>query len=223
MHDEDDEAEVEVEAEPEETHRRASLVRARTPPAPPDDAQDPLEKQARTAETIDDRVFVIAQLLMQGRWTKHRALMLANLWAVGPAAIKKYATDAARLTRQLKGADGLKALRRKVEARLDLAFEMALASGDAKAAVQAARALGDLGGLFGQKRVGKNEETPTEPGKAPLPPMVQQVAQHPEALRYWALAGKRPTPAQVAQFASGATAEQVAQAAGLALKPPGAS
>lgn len=215
-HDEDD-----AQEGPPEEHRRASPARARVP-AEASDA-DPLDQQARTAETIDDRVFVVAQFLMQGRWTKHRALMLANLWAVAPATIKGYANDAARLARQLKGADGLKALRRKVEARLDHAFEMAVANGDAKAAVQAARALGDLGAVFGQKRTGKDAPQPAPGAPAPLPPAVQQVAEHPEALRFWALVGKRPTPAQVAQFAAGATAEQVAQAAGVSLSPPGGS
>jgi hypothetical protein len=150
-HDEDDEAEDTPEAQ---RNRRASPARARVPQG---EVADPLEAQARHAETIDDRVFVVAQFLMQGRWSRHRALMLANLWAVSPLTIRDYATDAARLARQLKGADGLKALRRKVEAQLDTAFEMAVASGDAKAAVQAAKALGDLGGVFAPKRVAQTD------------------------------------------------------------------
>lgn len=217
--DDDDEA-----PGPEDHHRRAGAhTRAQPPQEPPQDATD---KQAHDAiaGSVDDRVFVIAQYLVQGRWSKHKALMLANLWAVSAPTMRGYAADAARLSRQLKGADGLRTLRRKVESQLDMAFEMAVASGDAKAAVAAAKALGEMGGVFAPKKIANTDaEGKTLPPAPPLPPNVAVFVNSEPALRFWAATGRRPTPAQVAQLEAGVPHEEVARSAGLLQGPPSRS
>jgi hypothetical protein len=205
----DDEA-----AGPEDHHRRAGAHTRAQPPQTP--TQDATDKQAHNAiaGSVDDRVFVIAQYLVQGRWSKHKALMLANLWAVSAPTMRGYAADAARLSRQLKGADGLRTLRRKVESQLDMAFEMAVASGDAKAAVAAAKALGEMGGVFAPKKIAATDAE----GKT-LPPNVAVFVNDERALRLWALTRQRPTPAQVAQLEAGVPPEEVARSAGLLQGP----
>lgn len=189
---------------------KPSAARAQPPDQPP---EDPLDQQARTAGSVDDRVFVIAQYLVEGRWTKRRALLLHNLWAVSPATLKGYAARAAALNRMLKGADGLLATRRKVESRLDHAFEMAVASGDAKAAVAAAKTLGEIAGLFPKgtpKSVGEEAKTP-----GGLPPEIALYAHDERLVRLYELLKKRLTPAQVSQILAGVPPEEIAKAAGV--------
>lgn len=199
-----------------EPHRRASPVRARPPK--PTDAPDPLAEHARSAinGSPDDRVFVIAQYIAQGRWNRHTALMLSNLWALSPGAIREFASDAARYNRLLKGRDGFVAARDKVQAMLETAFDMAVAGGDAKAAVAAAKTLGEMAGVFAPKKIANTDaDGKALPPAPPMPPQVAVFVNNEAALRFWAATGRRPTPAQVAQLEAGVPPEEVARSAGL--------
>lgn len=185
--------------------------------------EDPIDKLAREADSIDEREYSIALLMAQGRWSKLKALQYANVWAVSPKTVANYASNANNLRRQVAGARGLKSAQRRTLDQLQAAYELAMANGDAKAATMAAKTMGEIQGAFPSKHAGKGAQQPGPGVPAPLPPAVQELAESPEALRLWALIGKRPSKAQVAQLSAGATAEQVAEAAGRLLKPPGGS
>lgn len=195
-------------------HKRAGAgargFSERTPKAP---YEDPIDRQAREAESIDDRILAIATLMAQGRWTKIKALQYGNLWAVAPKTVRDYATQANRLRKQLAGAQGLKAAARRTRDQLQAAYELAMANGDAKAATMAAKTLGELQGAFPSKRVGDEagKSTPT----AGVPQQLSEYVEDERLLQFWALTGRRPTPAQKAQLLAGTSVEEVIRAAGL--------
>lgn len=202
------------------SERDPSAARAKAPADEP--RPDPTDERARAAvgpdATVDDRVMVIALYLTEGRWTRQKALFLSNLWAVSGSAIKGYAADAARLNRQLKGAETLKATRRKIEAQLDLAVEMAVASGDAKAVVAAAKLRAEMAGLMAPKKVAatdtKGKDVPP-PAMPKPPPHIQRILDHPMGKRLWALQDRLPTDEQMAQLDAGVPLLEVAKNAGL--------
>lgn len=202
-------------------HKRAGAgARGFSEKAPkPPPYEDPVDKQAREAENLDDRILVIATLMAQGRWTKIKALQYGNLWAVAPKTVRDYATQANRLRKQLAGAQGLKAAARRTRDQLQAAYELAIANGDAKAATMAAKTLGELQGAFPSKRVGKDE--PEKSKGLNVPPQLSEYVDHPELLRFWTLTGQRPTPAQKDHILAGTPVEEVIRASGLPVQPRG--
>lgn len=196
------------------SHRRAGAgARGFSEKEPRLPYEDPADRQAREAETIDDRILAIATLQAQGRWTKIKALQYGNLWAVSPRAVRDYATQANRLRKQLAGAQGLKNAAARTRDQLQAAYELAMANGDAKAATAAARALGELQGAFPSKTVGKGDDK-AQPG-AVVPPQFSEFVEHPELLRFWTLTSLRPTPAQKRAILDGTPVEEVIRQAGI--------
>lgn len=206
----------------ESGHKRAGAsARGFSEKAPkPPPYEDPVDKQAREAGSIDDRVLAIATLMAQGRWTKIKALQYGNLWAVAHKTVRDYATQANRLRKQLAGAQGLKAAARRTRDQLQAAYELAIANGDAKAATMAAKTLGELQGAFPSKRVGKDAPQQQPPGLT-VPSQLSEYIDHPELLRFWTLTGQRPTPAQKKAILDGTPVEEAIQAAGLPVQPRG--
>lgn len=205
--------------DPEEAgdHRRAREPSPARAKAPKEEAyEDPIDRQARQAESIDDRVLVIAYLLTQGRWTKLKTLQYSNLWACSIETVRSYAKDAARFMRLMAGSKSFKAHVREIDAQLRTAFELAIAQGDAKGAVAAAKARGELHGVFAPKKIANTDvDGKALPPAPPMPPQVAVFVNNEAALRFWAATGRRPTPAQVAQLEAGVPPEEVARSAGL--------
>lgn len=153
---------------------------------PPEDGpyEDPIDREARQADSIDDRIRVIALLLSQGRWSKLKALQYANLWAVSPRTIRDYSTQANRLRKEVVGAAGMKRLQSDLEAQYRAAFELAIGQGDPKAAVMATKALAELRGANAPK--GDKGGTSPASNAPPLPPEVQALLASPEAMAFLA-------------------------------------
>lgn len=175
--------------------------------------EDPVDKMAREAETVDDRIRTIALLMSQGRWSKTKILQYANLWAVSFKTVANYACEANRMRKELRGAQGIKSAARVTRDQLQAAYELAMAVGDVKAAVSAARALGELQGAFPSKSVGKGDDK-AAPG-AVVPPQFTEFVEHPELLRFWTLTSLRPTPAQKRAILDGTPVEEVIRQAGI--------
>lgn len=187
-------------------------------PKPPP-YEDPVDKQARDAETVDDRIRAIALLMSQGRWTKTKILQYANLWAVSFKTVANYACEAKRLKSELRSAQGVKNAARVTLDQLQAVYELAMSVGDMKAAVAAARTMGEIRGAFPSKRVGKDE--PAQASAPKVPPQLTEYVDNPALLRFWATTGRRPTPAQREQLLAGVPVEEVARAAGHAPQPKG--
>lgn len=180
--------------------------------------EDPIDKQAREAESIDDRVLAIAYLITQGRWNNLKILQYANLWACSIETVRSYGKDAARFQRLLKGKKKFSAHVREVDAQLRTAYELAIANGDAKGAVAAAKARGELFGVFAPKKIAatdtKGKDVP--PANLPKPPPhIQRILDHPMGKRLWALQDRLPTEEQMAQLDAGVPLLEVAKNAGL--------
>lgn len=188
-------------------------------PKPPP-YEDPVDKQARDAETIDDRIRSIALLMSQGRWTKTKILQYANLWAVSFKTVANYACEAKRLKSELRSAQGIKNAARVTLDQLQAVYELAMSVGDMKAAVAAARTMGEIRGAFPSKRVGKDAPQ-QQPSGLTVPSQLSEYVDHPELLRFWTLTGQRPTPAQKTQILAGTPVEEVIRAAGLPVQPRG--
>lgn len=195
-------------------HRRAG-ARGFSEKAPKPPYEDPTDRQARDAESIEDRILAVASLMAQGRWTKIKALQYGNLWAVAPRTVRDYATQANRLRKQLAGAQGLKNAAARTRAQLTAAYELAMANGDAKAATMAARALGELQGAFPSKIVSKVEGPAA--GAPAVPAQFSEYVDHPDLLRFWLLTKTRPTPAQKKALLDGTPVEEVIREAGIKL------
>lgn len=197
--DDDDEAE----------HRRAGArgYSEKAPKPPP--YEDPTDRQAREAESVDDRIMAIALLMAQGRWSKVKALQYGNLWAVSVKTMRGYAAQANRLRRQLSGSRGLKDAARVTLDQLQAAYELAMGNGDAKGAVAAARTMGEIRGAFPSKAVGKGQ--PEQPQALKVPSQFSEYVEDPRLLRFWSLTGRRPTPEQKARILAGASPEEVAR------------
>lgn len=187
-------------------------------PKPPP-YEDPVDRQAREAESVDDRIRTIALLMSQGRWTKTKILQYANLWAVSFKTVANYACEAKRLKGELRSAQGIKNAARVTLDQLQAVYELAMSVGDMKAAVAAARTMGEIRGAFPSKRVGKDE--PETPKGLQVPSQLSEYVDHPELLRFWTLTGQKPTPAQKAQILGGTPVEEVIQASGLPVQPRG--
>jgi hypothetical protein len=186
---------------------RARGYSEKTPKPPP--YEDPTDKQAREAESVDDRIMAIALLMAQGRWSKVKALQYGNLWAVSPETVKGYAAQANRLRRHLAGSRGLKDAARVTLDQLQAAYELAMGNGDAKGAVAAARTMGEIRGAFPSKSVGKGQ--PEQAQALKVPSQFSEYVDEPRLLRFWSLTGRRPTPEQKAQILAGASPEEVAR------------
>lgn len=174
--------------------------------------EDPVDKMAREAETVDDRTRTIALLMSQGRWSKTKILQYANLWAVSFKTVANYACEAKRLKSQLRTAQGLKNAARVTLDQLQAVYELAMSVGDMKAAVAAARTMGEIRGAFPSKSAGKTEDK--KPGTT-VPAQFSEYVDHPDLLRFWMLTRVRPTPAQKKSILGGTPVEQVIREAGI--------
>jgi hypothetical protein len=186
---------------------RARGFSEKAPKAPP--YEDPADRQAREAESVDDRILAIALLMAQGRWSKVKALQYGNLWAVSPETVKGYAAQANRLRRHLSGSRGLKDAARITLDQLQAAYELAMSNGDAKGAVAAAKTMGEIRGAFPSKAVGKGQ--PEQPQAIRIPSQFSEFVEDERLLRFWSLTGRRPTPEQKARILAGASPEDVAR------------
>lgn len=181
----------------EGTHKPARAGapgRAQAPAEAP--YEDPVDQFARKDDlSVDDRVTVVAQLMATGRWSPSKAMWLQQLWALSAESIKDYATQAKRALRLAQGVGGLKVTQRKVSAQFQAAYELAMAKGDPKAAVAAAKGLADVHGL-----VVKKIATTDQQGHA-LPPAQQALVQLfmlPGVLPFVATKQRLPTEAELA-------------------------
>lgn len=205
-----------MQSDDDESGNRRAPARAFSEKPPKAPAyEDPIDAEAREAESIDDRHRVIALLMAQGRWTKVKALQLANLWAVALKTVNNYACEANRLRKQIKGAGSLKNAAARTRDQLQAAYELAIAQGDAKAATMAARALGELQGAFPSKSTGKPEGPAA--GAPAVPAQFSEFVDHPDLLRFWTLTSRRPTPAQKKAILEGVPVEEVIQQAKISL------
>lgn len=197
----------------EAEHRRAGARGYSEKPPKPPPYEDPTDRQAREAESVDDRIMVIALLMAQGRWSKVKALQYGNLWAVSVKTMKGYAAQSNRLRRQLSGSRGLKDAARVTLDQLQAAYELAMGNGDAKGAVAAARTMGEIRGAFPSKTVGKGQ--PEQPTTAfpPVPPAIALYANYPSLTELYELLGRELTPEEIRQALLGVPPAEIARMA----------
>jgi hypothetical protein len=171
---------------------------------------------AREAETVDDRIRTIALLMSQGRWTKTKILQYANLWAVSFKTVANYGCEAKRLKSELRGAQGVKNAARVTLDQLQAVYELAMSVGDMKAAVAAARTMGEIRGAFPSKSVGKSDDK--APPGAVVPPQFSEFVENEQLFRFWMLTERKPTPEQKKAILGGTPVEEVIRQAGIALR-----
>lgn len=175
------------------------------------------------------RVSRIRRLMISRAWHDKSADwvgLLAEEWKISETTIRAHAAEASRQIELLldgelalkEVADTLLESRERASAEPDHARSSLALSKNAEMTMK-------LHGIGMHKRpqAEATEKKPATPGTVELPKQVQEISQSDEALRFWALAGKRPNRAQLEQLKSGVSPEQVAREAGLWPRqaPPG--
>ena len=94
----------------------------------------------------EERIQVIAQLMLEGEWTNATHAELAQLWGCDPSTVRRSAAEASRGVRSLLGLDP-ETVRAQCIARLDAAYRVAKKDADAAGMTRATIALAKMAGV----------------------------------------------------------------------------
>jgi len=141
------------------------------------------EKAPRSSpEEVEARISKIADVAVRGEWSKAMGRQLVQAWGISERTLSGYVTEAFRRIGMGEAATDLAERRANNLLKLDAVYELALASGDFKAAVASIKESNALAGLSKTKveLTGKDGAPLGLPADHPLlslgrPPTVEEL------------------------------------------------